>query len=465
MDPTAPNEPDDTTPPAAAQSTMAVNTALIAEFIGAVADRDDPLLRRLLRAGPPADIADVIEYLSPDLRHALIEITHGRIPGEVLVELTSDVRAAIVEQIAPEVLADAIRPLESDDQSLILADLEEPQRLLAIAASDAADRSALEQSFAFDEETAARLTQREFAAAPEHWTVGQTIDHLRAQAEDLPDVFFEVYVVNPRFAPIGAIAVSQLLRQKRDVTLRELMAPPAVIVHPETDQEDVAHLFRKYHLASAPVVDEAGRLVGMITVDDIVDVISDEKTEDMLALHGVSQVGDTAFGAIKARAPWLFVNMGTAIGASIVVSLFAETIEQKVALAVLMPTLAALGGNAGAQALAVAVRALAARELNEATGKRAVFREFLVGLSNGLLFATLLSAISMLWFGDWKLAGVIFAAMFGTFLAAGLAGILVPLGLKRAGADPAVASSVFVLTITDLTGFFLLLGLASLLLR
>jgi magnesium transporter len=281
--------------------------------------------------------------------------------------------------------------------------------------------------------------------------------------DDLPDVFFEIYIVDPGFRLMGSVAASTLLRSGREAKLSDLMHDAPVTIRPELDQEDVAYLFQQYNLASAPVVDAAGRLTGMITVDDMVDVIQEENREDLLALSGVSEAGgnQSVLGAVRARIPWLAVNLATAFAASSVVALFQDVIDRFVALAVLMPVVAGLGGNAGSQALAVAVRAIAERDLEGPMVARAVRREALTAVVNGVAIALTAALVVRLWFGDAELAAVIFAAMVATFTWAGLVGILAPLTIKRLGADPAVASAVFVLTSIDIAGFFVFLGLAT----
>jgi magnesium transporter len=306
--------------------------------------------------------------------------------------------------------------------------------------------------------------QREFVAAPQHWDVGQTIDFMRKTGEDLPDLFFDIYVVNPTMAPIGAIPVSKLMRAKRTMLLKDLMEVPEIIVDPETDQEVVAHAFQKYHLISAPVVDRAGRLTGMITVDDIVRVIQEENEEDLLALAGVrdASTADSVWSSVKSRLPWLCVNLVTALVASFLISTFQHSIEKIVALAVMMPMVASMGGNAGTQTVAVAVRALAARELTPGNSARIIAREVVTGIVNGAVFAVLLSTVALFWFKSVLLAVTIALAILLNLSIAGLAGILIPLALKRAGQDPAVSSGVLVTFVTDLVGFVAFLGLATL---
>jgi magnesium transporter len=305
--------------------------------------------------------------------------------------------------------------------------------------------------------------QREFVAAPDYWTVGQVVDHARAHGDRLPDTFFEIYVLDAAFRLKGTVALARVFRTGREVRLSDIMVEPVVALRPDMDQEEVAFLFQKYSLPSAPVVDEAGRLTGMITIDDIVLVMASESSEDLLALSNVSQASatDTVWDTVKARAPWLGINLITAFLASLVISAFGAALDRIIALAILMPVVAALGGNAGSQALAVAVRAIAERELSGKVAVRAVWREFFTGIVNGALFAVGVAVIAYVWFRDAELSGVLAAAMFATFVWACLVGILVPLSLKRMGADPAVASSVFVLTATDVMGFLTFLGLAS----
>ncbi|MEQ9317432.1 MAG: magnesium transporter, partial [Henriciella sp.] len=301
---------------------------------------------------------------------------------------------------------------------------------------------------------------------PEFWTVGHAIDHAREHAEDLPDEFYEVYVIDPTHRLKGEVPLAKLLRTPRDVKLADIMEEVQSDIHVDMDQEEVAYQFQKYSLASAPVTDEAGRLLGMLTVDDMVDVIQEENTEDFLAMSGVSSAdgSDTVLDSVKARAPWLAVNLVTAFIASGIISLFEGTIDQIVQLAILMPVVAALGGNAGSQGLAVAVRAIAEREMDGDASRRAIVRETLTGLANGVIFAIGVAAIAGFWFQSAGLALTIGIAMFATFVWAGISGIIVPLGLRKMGADPAVASSVFLLTLTDVMAFFSFLGLATLIL-
>ena len=419
--------------------------------------------REALRPLHPADFSDQFEQLSTEQREAFIARGGHLITAEVLAELEDEVVEDILPLLPSEQIAEAIGDLDNDDATQIIEEMDAAQRQDILGRLDEADRAAVEASLTFDDETIGRLMQREFVAAPPFWSVGDTIDHMRAAGDDLPDLFYNIWVVDTAFRPKGYIAVSQLVRRPRDQTLEQIMLDDIVTVAQDMDQEEAAYLFEKYSLISAPVLDEAGRIVGVMTVDDIVEIIQDENKEDMLALAGVSEAGltDTALSTVKARAPWLLVNLFTAILASIVIAQFDFAIAKLVALAVLMPVIASMGGNAGTQTLAVAVRALSERDLTSQTAWRSVRREALAGMLNGIIFAALLGGIAYLWFSDGRLALVAFAAMIVNHLFAALAGILVPLGLKRAGADPAVSSSVFVTTVTDIIGFFSFLGLAA----
>jgi magnesium transporter len=423
-------------------------------------------LRRLLANLDPADIADVLEHLPGEaLRHAL-RLIGAEIPAEALANLNWEAREEVLALLPADVVARALGELDTDDAAAVAADIDEEKLDEVLAAAPADVRHAVEEALSFDEETAGRLMQREYVAAPEGATVGQVIDRLRADGAELPDVFFEIYAVDPRMHPIGAVRVSTLLRATRDTSISTIMDEPKFLVRPEMDQEEVALAFQKYHLASAPVVDGDGKLTGMVTVDDIVDVIQEETGEDLLRLSGVSDASqtDSVARSIRARAPWLLVNLLTALVASAVISRFSDSIGQIVALAVLMPIVASMGGNAGTQTLAVAVRALAARDLTPSNAPRYVLREALTAVSNGLIFALLLSGVVGLWFRDSLLSLAIGLAVIINFACAGLAGILVPLTLRRFGADPAVSSSVFVTFVTDCVGFLGFLGLATLIL-
>jgi magnesium transporter len=462
------NQPDSEYDVAAGKTDLELRN--LDELREAIALQDRAHILMLLDREHHADIADKIEQLSTDERKVLVKVAPRVLTPTVLAELEDEVLEDILPFLETQQISEAVQELDSDDAVQLFEELDDDQRAEVLDILPDRDREELEAGFSFDEETAGRLMQREFVAAPEFWTVGQTIDHMRAQGEKdsdaLPDLFFDVYVIDTHFHPIGVLPLSALMRSGRDIQLTDIMNELPALIEPDTDQEDVAYLFGKYDLISAPVIDADGRLTGMITVDDMVEVIHEENTEDLLALAGVSDAGltDTSFSIVKARAPWLLVNLITAIGASIVISLFKEEISKLVALAVLMPIVASLGGNTGTQALAVAIRALATRDLTPANTWRVVRREALAALMNGVIFALLLAGITFIWFKNAELSLVIGAALILNLFCAGLAGILVPLGLKKVGADPAVASSVFVTTVTDVIGFFAFLGLASIVL-
>lgn len=464
---TAPTEPLVEVPIDAVEAPGVIAPALIAQFVGAVGDGDILFLRRTIEGLHPADAADLLEHLPPEAFRKAIHLLDADLPPEAVAELSDEARYGALDELTDAGLASMVERLDSDDASFLLNDLEEDRRARVLARVSASDRMALESTLAFDEESAGRLMQRDFVAAPVFWTVGQAIDHMRKLSDDeLPDTFFEIYIVDPAFRLEGSVPVSALLRSSRETLLKDLMKDAPARVNPEMDQEEVAFLFQQYNLASAPVVDASGRLTGMITIDDMVDVIQEENREDILALSGVSEAGvnQTVLSAVRARIPWLGMNLVTAFAASVVVALFQGTIEQVVALAILMPVVAGLCGNAGSQALTVTVRAIAERDLEGALVTRAIRRETLTALINGTIIASGAAVVAGLWFGDALVGVSIGVAMVFTFVFAGLVGILVPLTLKRLGVDPAVGSAVFVLTLIDLTGFFMFLGLATLIL-
>ncbi len=464
-DPSASGSPVET--PDVVEAPGVISPTFIAQVVGAVGDGDKPFLWRTVKELHPADVADLLEHLPPEAFRKAIHLLGKALPAEAVAELSDSARLEALNELTDAAVTAMIGHLDSDDASFLLADLEEDRRDRILNRVSATDRAAIESALSFDEESAGRLMQRDFVAAPVFWTVGQAIDHMRTVKEDdLPETFFEIYIVDPAFRLQGSVPVSRLLRHGREKPLKEIMKETAVHVRPEMDQEEVAYLFRQYNLASAPVVDEAGRLTGMITIDDVVDVIQEEAEEDILALSGVSEAGvnQSVFSAVRARIPWLAVNLITAFFASAIVSLFAPVIDQVVALAFLMPVVAGLSGNAGSQALAVSVRAIAERDLEGPMVRRAIRREGLTALINGLIIAWSAALIVLAWFHSPQLSLVIGASMTLTFCWAGMIGILAPLTLRRFGADPAVASSVFVLTSIDMASFFVFLGLASLVL-
>jgi magnesium transporter len=443
--------------------------ALNPDFVNDVADAlergDAERLRELLSALHPADVADLMGFLSAGDREELVPHLDPETLGEVISELDSEIREEVLEHVPSATLAKAIGEMESDDAADVVDDLEEDKRAEVMAAMPELERAAIENTLSYRDETAGRLMQREVVAAPQFWTVGQAIDHFRRDAGDLPELFFDVYIVDPAYKPVGAVPVSLLVRSARQTPLAQLMAPVNEITV-DLDQEEVAYIFDKYHLISAPVVDAAGRLVGQITVDDIVGVVQEEGEEDILALAGVSDAGRDAgvIGIVRSRLPWLVLNTVTAAIAASVIGAFEREIQKLAILAALMPIVASLGGNAGTQTLAVAVRALASRELSAFNALRTVSREMTVGLANGAALAAITGGAVYALFGDPRLAVAFGLALIINLFVASLSGALVPLALDRMGRDPAVSSSVFVTFVTDFTGFFAFLGLAALIL-
>jgi magnesium transporter len=448
----------------------ALNPEYVEMVVDAADSGDTKRLRELVGALEPADVADLMAFLTADYREEVIPLLDPEALGEIISEMDENLREEVLEATPSVTLARALEELDTDDAADVIDDLDDTKRFQVLAAMGETDRAAIETTLSYEDETAGRLMQREFLAAPEFWTVGQTIDFVRESGDSLPELFFDVYVVDPTFKPVGAIPISILLRSRRETPLAELME--AVTEIPVAmDQEEVAYIFDKYHLISAPVIEAGGRLVGQITVDDIVEVIRDEAQEDILALAGVSDAGRDAsvVEIVKSRLPWLMLNLATATVAVSGVAIFQAEIAQLVALAILMPIVSSLGGNAGTQTLAVAVRALASKELTTANARRIVLRELLVGLVNGLCLALVMGAATYLFFGEsdhhGKLAIIVGSALIANIFTAALGGILMPLALEKMGRDPAVSSSIFVTFLTDFTGFFAVLLIASLLLH
>lgn len=444
-----------------------IDAVALEELCSSISNNDFKAAKIALSDLHAADASDVVEQLSNDQLRRLARLAPDIFTGEVLAELSDHVLEIIVGILDAKTVADAIAGLESDDAIQVVEELDAEFRNEVLKAVAPRERQALESSLLFAEDSVGRLMQREFVAVPAFYDVEQAINSIR-QSDDItmPDTFYEIYVVDPSYHVIGLVALPALLRAKNHTSLNDLMSPVQVVVTQQTDKEDAAYMFEKYDLPSAPVVDESGRLVGMITMDDMVEVMHEEHTEDLLALAGVNEagLGDTVKDVVLSRAPWLIVNLATAVLASMVISIFDASMEKIIALAVLMPIVASMGGNAATQGLTVAVRALAMREITRANVGRIIMREMAAGLVHGLIFAIIMGLITFVWFKSLPLALIIASAMVVNHLVAGFAGILVPLGLKRLGADPAVASSVFVTTVTDIVGFFVFLGLAALVL-
>jgi magnesium transporter len=435
----------------------------VAAILYAVDTEDASKLRDLLEPLHPADIADLLEQLNTFDRRRLVLLFGQDFEGDILSELDEGIREEIISVLHPDVLAEAVRELETDDVVDLVEDLDEPQQEAILDALEDSDRVAVEQALSYPEYAAGRLMQREVVTAPEHWTVGDAIDFLR-HAKDLPDQFYHVILDDPRMHPVGNVTLGKLMSSRRDVPLTQIVEEVFRVIPVMQDEGDVAYAFNQYHLISAPVVDEDGRLVGVITIDDAMSVLDEEHEEDILRLAGVSDeasLSDSILEAAKGRATWLFVNLFTAILASLVIDMFAATIDQMVALAVLMPIVASMGGNAGTQTMTVTVRALATRDLTAQNAMRVVWREISVGALNGVLFGVVMAGVAALWFGVPMLAIVIGVAMVLTQVAAAIGGIIIPMALDRFGIDPALASGPFVTTVTDVVGFFAFLGLAA----
>ncbi|WP_136636568.1 magnesium transporter [Pseudooceanicola onchidii] len=438
----------------------------IAAILFSVDADDRDKLVELMEPLHAADIADLLEQINAYDRRRLIELYGKEFDGEILSELGESIREEVISVLNPEVLADAVRELDSDDVVDLVEDLEDEQQVAILGALEESDRAAVEQALSYPEESAGRLMQREVVAVPEFWNVGQAIDYMR-ERDGLPEQFYHVILTDPRFKPVAHVTLGKLMASKRATPLMEITEPGFMTFEATEDEGDVAYAFNQYHLISGPVVDENDRLVGVITIDDAMIVLDEEHDEDMLRLAGVSEessLTDRVVETTKRRFPWLAVNLVTAILASLVIAQFEATIAEFVALAVLMPIVASMGGNAGTQSLTVAVRSIATKDLTGANVWRVIRRECLVGLVNGVIFAVVMGIVGILWFGSPGLGYVIAAAMVINLVVAGLAGTVIPVVLERVGVDPALASGAFVTTVTDIVGFFAFLGLAGVIL-
>ena len=448
------------------ESSEVLDKALINSVLEAVEAADAAQVSELLDPLHAADIADLIEQIAPDEREALVEVWGGNLDGEVLSEPDEAVREPLIESLPHEALAEAVRELDSDDVVDLVEDLEEEQQTRILQVLEAVDRIGVQSALSYPEYSAGRLMQRELVALPEDWSVGQAIDYLRSH-DDLPDQFYHVILVSPAMKPVGYVALGRLLSSRRDAALLDLCEDSFRSIKVTDEEADVAYLFNHYHMISAPVVDADGRLVGVITIDDAMAVLDEEHEEDILRLAGVSDessLSDSVVETTRGRAVWLLVNLVTAIVASLVIDLFADEIDKLVALAVLMPIVASMGGNAGTQTMTVAVRAIATRQLTAKNAMRVAWREITVGAINGLGFGLIMALVAGFWFGVPMLAVVIAIAMLLTLVAAAVGGIVVPIVLEKLEIDPALASGPFVTTVTDVVGFFAFLGLASVML-
>lgn len=435
----------------------------IKNIVEAVESQDADTVTTALKELSPADTAELISKIDADNREELLSMYAETLSPECFLEMNPELQRSTLSSMPAHQVASIISELESDDALELIMSLDEERQNKIIRKLSAKLRVVLEEGLSFPEDSAGRLMQREVVSVPELWTAGKTIDYLRAASETLPEEFFDIFVISPTYHIIGQIPLNRLLRAKRGTKINEIILEEITQVPATMDQEDVAHLFRREDILSAPVVDDDGRLIGMVTIDDVIDVIDDEAHEDIMKMAGVDQ-GDfyrATLATTGNRFRWLFLNLLTAILASVVISFFDTTIEEIVALAILMPIVASMGGNAGTQALTVAVRALATRELSETNTWRMIWKETIVGSLNGLAFAAITGAITAVWFTNPMLGAVIAAAMIINLFAAGFFGAAIPIYLDKAGKDPAVASTVFLTTITDVVGFLAFLGLAA----
>ena len=455
----APSPPDSASP-------VDEEDRLRPEFVDKVLDAvdagDDETARRLVQPLHPADVADLIELAARDEREGLVKALAGIISPDVLAEMNDFVREGLLDEMEPQQVADIAGQLETDDAVALIEDLDRDEQQAVLQRMEPDDRAAVEEALGYPEESAGRLMQRELCAVPEHWKVGQVIDYLRS-TDDLPTDFWEVFAVNAAHHPVGSCKLSTILRTPRATLVSDIMAREQTLIPVDMDQEDVALRFQKYALVSAAVVDAAGRLVGMITVDDVVHIIQEEAGEDVLLL---SQAGDGDINeplrfTIRSRMWWMFINLGTEILSVFIIGFYQDLIAKLVVLAMLMPVITGMGGNAATQTMAVTVRALATGQLTSSNTWRMVLREWWIASANGWGLGVVMLVGLQFWYHDWGLSLVTLLAMILNSLNAGLSGVLIPIGLNKLKIDPAVVSTIFVTTMTDTLGFFFFLGLAA----
>jgi magnesium transporter len=443
-----------------------VNLDFNKEFINTLSEKiqigNIEFINQTLKDLHEADVANLIENLNPETRIKLIELESFNINPEIFIELNESIQSEVLQLLSIDSVIKIIKRLESDNAIKILENLEKETKEKVLEKLPPKDKFLLEEGLSYPEDSAARIMQREFTAVPSNWTVGQTIDYLR-EDKDLPEEFLEIFIVDNDFKPIGTVPSSRVLRTSRDLKMNSIMIEMPVLISADMDQEEVGHTFENYNLVSAGVVNKNNKLVGMITADDVVTVVQEEAEEDILRLAGVGdeEITDSVMLKTKRRFNWLLLNLFTALLATWVISNFGASIEQMVALAFLMPIVASMGGNAGMQTLAVTIRAIATKELSKSNFNRVVGKEFLIGILNGIIFAIITGLIVQLWFKQINLSLLIGVSMILNMIVAGLFGILVPVSLKKLNIDPALASSVFVTTITDVIGFLSFLGLGS----
>jgi len=438
------------------------NKDFINTFSVKIENSDINFINKTLKDLHEADVANLIENLNPNTRIKLIGLESFNINPEIFVELNESIQSEVLQLLSIDSIIKIIKRLESDNVIKVLENLEKDKKEKVLDKLPPKDKFLFEEGLSYPEDSAARIMQREFTAVPSNWTVGQTIDYLR-EDKDLPEEFLEIFIVDNDFKPIGTVPSSRVLRTARELKMNSIMSEMPVLISVNMDQEEVGHAFENYNLVSAGVVNKNNKLVGMITADDVVTVVQEEAEEDALLLAGVGdeEITDSVMLKTKRRFNWLLLNLFTALLATWVISNFGASIEQMVALAFLMPIVASMGGNAGMQTLAVTIRAIATKELSKNNFNRVVGKEFLIGILNGIIFAIITGVIVQLWFKQINLSLLIGVSMILNMIVAGLFGILVPVSLKKLNIDPALASSVFVTTITDVIGFLSFLGLGS----
>jgi len=438
------------------------NKDFISIFSDKIKSRDLKFINQTLKDLHPSDVANLIENISPDIRSKLIEIEEFNIDPEIFIEINESVQSEVLQLLSTDSIVKILKRTESDNSIAILENLDSKKKSSVLDKLPPKDRFLIEEGLSYPEDSAARIMQREFTAVPSNWSVGQTIDYLR-ESKELPEEFLEIFVVDNEFKPIGIVPSSRVLRTPRESKMNNIMREMPVLISVNMDKEEVGHTFENYNLISAGVVNKDNKLVGMITADDVVTVVQEEAEEDVLRLAGVGdeEITDSVFVKTKRRFNWLLLNLFTALLATWVISKFGATIEQMVALAFLMPIVASMGGNAGMQTLAVTIRAIATKEISESNFSKIVGKEFLIGILNGIIFAVITAIIVQLWFKEFNLSILIGVSMILNMIVAGLFGILVPVSLKKLNIDPALASSVFVTTITDVIGFLSFLGIGS----
>ncbi len=442
-----------------------LDAGFVESVISALLAHDEPQARALVADLHHADMADLLERLDRESRRQLVDVIRADFNADVLPELVTNVRDEVMDALGFENLAATLDELDSDDAVYVAGKLGADEREKLLERLPQTTRAHIEQGLAYGEDSAGRLMQRELVAVPNYWTVGETIDYLRS-TQNVPDKFYAVFVVDPRHRPQGMVELHRVLTSKRPVRMKDIADKDLETIPTDMDKEEVAFLFRQRDLTAAPVVDKSGRLIGQITIDDVVDVIDEEAGEDFLKLAGVRTTEDsslyrTIMATAQSRFLWLFLNLGTAFAASAVIGVFEDSIAKLSALAILMPICASMGGNAGTQTLATVVRSMATRELNASNAMRVAWKELFVGLINGFLFAAITGVLAYFWFDDGQLGMVIGVAMIINLAVAGIAGMAVPLALERMGADPADSATVFVTTVTDIVGFFTFLGMAT----